>query len=50
MVLSSLNKNSRIPLYLQLMEDLIKKIDAQDYTVHEKLPSEREFCEIYGLS
>ena len=26
------------------------KIEQQDYTEHEKLPSEREFCEIYGLS
>lgn len=26
------------------------KIEQQDYAEHEKLPSEREFCEIYGLS
>lgn len=32
------------------MEELIKKIDAQDYHEHEKLPSEREFCDIYDLS
>ncbi|MBT2215987.1 UTRA domain-containing protein [Virgibacillus dakarensis] len=32
------------------MEELIKKIEAQQYTEHEKLPSERELCAIYDLS
>ena len=32
------------------MDKLIVKIEQQDYEEHEKLPSEREFCEIYGLS
>ncbi len=32
------------------MEEIIKKIEAQDYAEHEKLPSERELCEIYDLS
>ncbi len=45
-----LDKRSKIPLYLQLMDKLIMKIEQQDYEEHEKLPSEREFCEIYGLS
>ncbi|MEC5423439.1 GntR family transcriptional regulator [Virgibacillus sp. C22-A2] len=45
-----MNKNSKVPLYLQLIENLIKKIDAQDYEEHQKLPSERELCEIYNLS
>lgn len=45
-----LNKQSKIPLYLQLMEKLIEKIDAQEYEEHEQLPSEREFCEIYDMS
>ncbi len=45
-----LDKGSKIPLYLQLMDKLIMKIEQQDYEEHEKLPSEREFCEIYGLS
>lgn len=32
------------------MDDLIKKIDAEEFNVDEKLPSERELCEIYDLS
>ncbi|REB10192.1 GntR family transcriptional regulator [Sporosarcina sp. BI001-red] len=32
------------------MDKLIMKIDQQDYTEHEKLPSERELCEIYSMS
>ncbi|MFD1037218.1 GntR family transcriptional regulator [Virgibacillus byunsanensis] len=45
-----MDKTSKVPLYLQLMEGLVKKIDAQEYQEHEKLPSERELCEIYDLS
>ncbi|MGA8942715.1 MAG: GntR family transcriptional regulator [Thermoactinomyces sp.] len=45
-----MDKSSKVPLYLQLMEELIKKIDAGEYQEHEKLPSEREFCDLYGLS
>ncbi|WP_245799317.1 GntR family transcriptional regulator [Virgibacillus siamensis] len=45
-----MDKKNRVPLYLQLMEDLIKKIDAGEYQVEEKLPSERELCEVYDLS
>ncbi len=45
-----MDKNSKVPLYLQLMEVLIKKIERQDYQENEKLPSERELCEIYNLS
>lgn len=32
------------------MEDLIKKIKIQAYRENERLPSERELCDIYGLS
>lgn len=32
------------------MEELISKIKARIYNEDEKLPSERELCEIYGLS
>ncbi|AIF44329.1 GntR family transcriptional regulator [Virgibacillus sp. SK37] len=45
-----MDKQSRIPLYLQLMDELVKKINNQTYQEHEKLPSERELCEIYNLS
>src|SRR5690625_2077020 len=32
------------------MEELIEKIDNKVYQYNEKLPSEREFCEIYDMS
>src|SRR5699024_5973931 len=32
------------------MDDLIKKIDNAELSVDEKLPSERELCDIYNLS
>ncbi|WP_234400642.1 GntR family transcriptional regulator [Virgibacillus senegalensis] len=43
-------KNKRIPLYLQLMDQIIDKINTQEYREQEKLPSEREFCDLYGMS
>ncbi|MFJ9462255.1 GntR family transcriptional regulator [Viridibacillus arvi] len=45
-----MDKNSKVPLYLQLMEVLIKKIEGKEYVENEQLPSERELCEIYKLS
>ncbi|WP_026571286.1 MULTISPECIES: GntR family transcriptional regulator [Sediminibacillus] len=42
--------NKRIPLYLQLMDKIIEKINAQEYREQEKLPSERELCDMYGMS
>ncbi|WP_027108993.1 GntR family transcriptional regulator [Lacticigenium naphthae] len=44
------DKKNKHPLYLQLMEELIQKIENKDYVENEKLPSERELCEMYGLS
>ncbi|WP_301109578.1 GntR family transcriptional regulator [Sporosarcina sp.] len=45
-----MDKTSKVPLYFQLMEELIKKIENQIYNEHEQLPSERELCTIYDLS
>jgi GntR family transcriptional regulator len=45
-----LDKNSKVPLYLQLMEEIIQKIENKTYTEHQKLPSERELCSMYNLS
>lgn len=33
-----------------MMNKLIVQIEEDTYEAHEKLPSEREFCELYGLS
>ena len=46
----SVDKTSKVPLYLQLMEQLIHKINKGAYDEHDKLPSERELCDIYNLS
>lgn len=45
-----MDKKSKVPLYLQLMEELINKIKSQVYNENEQLPSERELCDIYSLS
>ncbi|MDY0393849.1 GntR family transcriptional regulator [Virgibacillus halophilus] len=45
-----MDKTSRVPRYLQLMEELIKQIQDGKYQVHDKLPSERELCDLYELS
>ncbi|SEI56568.1 GntR family transcriptional regulator [Alkalibacterium gilvum] len=45
-----MDKNNKVPLYLQLVDDLIKKIENNTYKKDEKLPSERELCEMYGMS
>ena len=45
-----MDKKPKIPLYLQLMEDLIKKMGSGNFRENEKLPSERELCEIYDMS
>ncbi|WP_235817521.1 MULTISPECIES: GntR family transcriptional regulator [Gracilibacillus] len=45
-----MDKASKVPLYLQLMDELILKMDNKELQVDQKLPSERELCEIYNLS
>lgn len=50
MVISIINKNLKIPLYLQLMQEIIKKIDNGFYKENDKLPSKRELCSMYNLS
>lgn len=47
--MDGIDKNSRIPLYCQLMEIIMKEIETK-LKVDDQLPSEREFCERYDLS
>ena len=44
------NNNKKVPLYLQLMERIILQIKEGKYAEHDKLPSERELCNLYSLS
>lgn len=45
-----IDKKSRVPLYAQLIDLLVEKIKAGELKEHDKLPSERELCEIYDIS
>ena len=47
--MQKINKDSKLPLYCQLMQVIIAEIDTC-LEVDAKLPSEREFCTKYGLS
>ncbi|NLO87889.1 MAG: GntR family transcriptional regulator [Firmicutes bacterium] len=45
-----INKDSRLPLYYQLSDAIAEKIESGEWGAHTKLPSERELCDIYGVS
>lgn len=45
-----LEKNSPIPLYFQLKEDMIKKISNEEYKVNDSLPSETQLMTMYAVS
>ena len=45
-----IDKNSPIPVYYQLKNDLIKKIVSGVWKAGECIASERELCEIYEVS
>lgn len=47
--MNMINKNSTIPLYIQLMNILIEKIE-NNMKENDKLDSEREICKKYGVS
>jgi GntR family transcriptional regulator len=42
--------DSRLPLYYQLMDSLIGKIELGELKENDQLPSERELCDSYGVS
>jgi GntR family transcriptional regulator len=45
-----INKYSDIPLYCQLKNLIITKIEKGIYPPDSKIPSEQEFCELYNIS
>lgn len=45
-----IDKHSPLPLYIQLMETILKMIEEGKYREHDKLPSERELCEQFNVS
>lgn len=45
-----IDKQSRVPLYAQLIDIIIEKINSGELKEHDKLPSERELCDHYQIS
>ncbi len=45
-----INKFSSIPLYLQLKELIIKKIENNEFPPNSQIPSEQDLCQIYDIS
>lgn len=46
----SINKESRIPLYYQLVDVITEMIEKGRLKENDQLPSERELCDIYDIS
>jgi GntR family transcriptional regulator len=45
-----INKYSNVPLYSQLKNIIIEKIENGEYPPDTKIPSEQDFCELYNIS
>ncbi len=45
-----INKYSNVPLYSQLKNLIIQKIDSGEYASDTRIPSEQEFCDMYDIS
>ena len=46
----TIDKKSRIPVYVQVMDSVISQIEDGILVIDTKLPSERELCEIFDVS
>lgn len=44
-----INKNSSLPLYVQVKEDLLKQIATGAYPADSQLPTEKELMELYSV-
>ena len=45
-----IEKDNRLPLYYQLMDIIIEKIEKGELAENDQIPSERELCESYRVS
>ncbi len=45
-----INKFSNIPLYLQLKDLILDKIERNEYPPNTQIPSEQDLCELYNIS
>ena len=50
MVLIKINKNGKIPVYRQIIEEIIKLIDQNILKKGDRLPSSREMAKKLGLN
>lgn len=48
--MKKIDKNSRIPLYYQLMDIIVEMVEEGNLQEDDRLPSERELCETYDVS
>ena len=48
--MSKLDSNSMSPLYQQLHDIILRKIQEEEYKVGDKIPSEEQIMDIYGVS
>lgn len=46
----AINKYSDIPLYCQLKNLILKKIELGEFVADQRIPSEQDFCEKYSIS
>lgn len=46
----NIDKTSKVPLYYQLYELIVREIDSDIFNENDKLPSERELCEQFKIS
>ncbi|MGI6085059.1 MAG: GntR family transcriptional regulator [Acetivibrionales bacterium] len=46
----AINKYSNVPLYCQLKNLILKKIENGEFEADKKIPSEQDFCEQYNIS
>ncbi len=45
-----INKFSSVPLYLQLKDLIVKKIESNEYAPDTQIPSEQDLCQLYDIS
>ncbi|HZK26704.1 MAG TPA: GntR family transcriptional regulator [Thermoclostridium sp.] len=48
--MSGFNRYSNVPLYCQLKNIILEKIESGEYNEDSKIPSEQALCEQYGIS
>jgi GntR family transcriptional regulator len=48
--MAPLNESSGIPLYVQVVEELNKKIQEGEYLPGDRIPPEAQLCEYFGVS